>query len=179
MCQEVTLKFPDFTKPFVLTTDASDECIGGVLQQRSGEDNALRPLSYFSRKLNPAEKNYAVIEREALAIMYGLQVNRPLILGYPVEIHTDHRPLVWLLQVASPVGKIARWQTILSEYDFSISHIPGKDNIVADYLSRMKAQKENEIDLDVSSWETPSEDNREVVQVAVVREKAPSKEKNR
>ena len=108
-----------------------------LLQQRSGEGNALRPLSYFSRQLNNAEKNYAVIEREALAILYGLQLNRPLILGYPVEIRTDHRPLVWLLQVASPVGRIARWQTILSEYNFSVSHIPGKENVVADFLSRL------------------------------------------
>ena len=68
LAQEITLKFPSFDKPFVLTTDASDYCIGGVLQQ---EDSAgkLRPLTYLSRTLNSAERNYSAVEREALAVI--------------------------------------------------------------------------------------------------------------
>ena len=142
----VTLQFPNFNKKFVLTTDASNSCIGGVLQQRT-DDGALRPLSYFSRKLNAAERKYSTIEREALGVIYGLQINRPLILGYKIEIQTDHRPLVWLLQVATPNGRIARWQTLLAEYDFTIKHISGKTNVVADFLSRMADLRESEIDL--------------------------------
>ena len=144
LTEEVTLKFPDFSYEFLLTTDASTESIGGVLQQED-ETGRVRPLTFFSRALNTAERRYSAIEREALAIEYGLQVNRPLCLGYHIEIHTDHRPLVWLLKVASPNGRIARWQTLLSEYDFGIKYIPGKDNIVADFLSRMKRQEETEL----------------------------------
>ena len=78
-----------------------------MLQQKDEEGN-LRPLTFFSRALNNAESKYPVIEREALAVIYGLQVNRPLCLGYHIEIHTDHRPLVWLLSKATPSGRIAR-----------------------------------------------------------------------
>lgn len=55
---------------------------------------------------------------------------------------------MWLLQVASPNGRIARWQCLVSEFDFDISHIPGSANVVADFLSRMKIRRETEIDLD-------------------------------
>ena len=149
LINSVTLSFPDFTKEFVLTTDASSTCIGGVLQQRT-DDGTLRPLTYFSRTLNPAERRYATIEREALGVVYGLQINRPLILGYKVEIQTDHRPLVWLLQVATPNGRIARWQTLLAEYDFDIKHIPGKTNVVADFLSRMADLRKSEVEFDLN-----------------------------
>ena len=67
-------------------------------------------------------------------------MNRSLILGYQVEIRSDHRPLTWLLKVKTPSGRVARWQTLLSEYDFTVQYIPGRENIVADYLSRMRSQ---------------------------------------
>ena len=120
-----------------MTTDVSEESIGGVLQQED-ETGRERSFTFFSRTLNSSEKKYSAIEREALAIVYGLQVNRPLFLGYHIQIHIDHRPLTWLLKVASPNGRIARWQTLLSEYDFSIKYLPGKKNMVAGILSRMK-----------------------------------------
>lgn len=109
-----------------------------MLQQRT-EDGALRLMSYLSRTLNHAERKDATVEREALGMICGLLINRSLIiiLRCKVEIQTDHRPLLWLLQVATPNGRIARWQTLLAEYYFNIKHIPGKTNVVADFLSRM------------------------------------------
>ena len=92
LAENVLLTFPRFDRPFVLTTDASGTAIGGVLQRRD-DHGFLRPLTFFSRALNKAELNYATIEQEALSIVYGLKVNRPLILGYEVLIQTDHRPL--------------------------------------------------------------------------------------
>ena len=89
LIEKVTLAFPDFKKPFYLTTDASSVAIGGVLQQKD-ENNQLRPLTFFSRKLSQSEAKYSTIEREALAIVYGLKVNRPLYLGFPIIIHIDH-----------------------------------------------------------------------------------------
>lgn len=186
MINSVTLRFPDFSKPFILTTDASNYSIGGVLQQADSE-NKLRPISFFSRKLNAAEQRYSTVEREALGVIYGLQANRPLILGYPIEIHTDHRPLVWLLQIASPNGRIARWQTLMSEYDFTITHIPGKDNIIADFMSRMKALRDTEIELidprdDMSGLDVHARENvnDQVQSVALVLrdKKAPENEES-
>ena len=136
---EVTLTYPDFQKPFVLNTDASQIAIGGVLQQRD-EDGELRPITFFSRTLNRAEQNYSTIEREALGIIWGLQANRSLILGFPVEIMTDHRPLVWILEKSHPNSRIARRQILVSEYNIVTKHIPGKKNTVADFLSRVRMQ---------------------------------------
>ena len=66
------LRTPDFKLPFVVTTDASDYAIGQVLQQ--DDKNRLRPVAYESRKLTPAEKNYAIHKKELLAVIHILKV---------------------------------------------------------------------------------------------------------
>lgn len=142
---DIVLAFPDFRKPFNLTTDASDKAIGGVLQQKD-ENGSLRPIAYFSRTLNGAERNYSAVEREALAVIYGLSTNRPLILGYRIHILSDHRPLTWLLKSTVPSSRIARWQTLLGEFDFSIDYLPGSSNMVADFLSRIRNQESDVIE---------------------------------
>ena len=111
LSEQLTLIFPDFEKSFYLTTDASNIAIGGVLQKKDEYDN-LRPLTFFSRKLNKAEMNYSTIEKEALAIIYGLNMYKTLCLGYPIIVHTDHRPLVWLLITSNANSTIARWQLL-------------------------------------------------------------------
>ena len=124
LTQKVLLKFPDFSKPFYLTTDASQHAIGGVLQQKDSQNN-LRPLTFFSRKLNKAEINYSTIEREALSIVYGLKINRNLCLGYPIYVLTDHRPLIWLLTTSNANSRIVRWQMLIAEYDIKVEYIAG------------------------------------------------------
>ena len=148
LAEKVTLSFPDLSKSFFLTTDASNIAIGGVLQQKD-ENNHLRPLTFFSRKLNQSEMNYSTIEKEALAIIYGLKINRSLCLGFPIIIHTDHRPLTWLLTTSSANSRIARWQMMVAEYDIQIKFIPGKENTVADCLSRLRQQEDSLIEENV------------------------------
>ena len=145
LAEKVTLAFPNFKKKFFLTTDASNVAIGGVLQQKD-ENNQLRPLTFFSRKLSQSEAKYSTIEREALAIVYGLKINRPLCLGFPIVVHTDHRPLTWLLSTSNVNGRIARWQLLVAEFDIEVNFIPGKDNKVADCLSRLKLQDDSVIE---------------------------------
>ena len=131
LSEQITLIFPDFEKSFYLTTDASNIAIGGVLQQKDEYGN-LRPLMFFSRKLNKAETNYSTIEKEARAIVYGLKINRTLCLGYPIIVHTDHRPLIWLLTTSNANSRIARWQSLVAKFDIKVEYIPGKKNKVAD-----------------------------------------------
>ena len=88
--------------------------------QQEDDEGKLRPLTYFSRTLNAADKNCSAVEREALAVIYGLKVNRSLILGYMVEIRFDHSPLTWLLREETQSGRVARWQMLPSEYDFIV-----------------------------------------------------------
>lgn len=129
------LKYPDFTKEFVLTTDASNFAIGAVLSQ--GEIGKDLPIAYASRTLNSAEGNYNTTEKELLAIKWAIQHFRPYLYGRHFKIVTDHRPLTWLFNVKDPGSKLVRWRLQLEEFDYEIIHKPGKVNSNADCLSRV------------------------------------------
>lgn len=138
LCREPILQYPDFTKTFIVTTDASDTAIGGVLSQgTAGKD---MPISYVSRLLNPAEQNYSTIEKELLAIVYCVQQFRPYLYGRQFDLFTDHRPLVWLNSVKDPTSRLVRWRLKLMEYDYKVTYKPGKVNANADALSRNPIQ---------------------------------------
>ena len=88
------LALPDFSRPFVVTTDASDVAVGGTLSQVHGE--VLRPVSYFSKKLQSAERNYSVSDRELLAIYTACMRWRCYLQGSVTKVYTDHEPLKYL-----------------------------------------------------------------------------------
>ncbi|GBN21296.1 Retrovirus-related Pol polyprotein from transposon 17.6 [Araneus ventricosus] len=96
----------DFTKPFVLRTDASSYALGAVLLQ--GADMEEHPIEYASRLLNSAERNYSTTEREALAVVWALNKFRGYIEGSKITVASDHEPLKWLLKLKSPSGRLAR-----------------------------------------------------------------------
>lgn len=129
--EDVVLAYPDVTQEFVLTTDASNYAIGAVLSQKG------RPISFGSRTLNQHEINYSTIEKELLAIVWGTKMFRHYLYGVKFKIETDHRPLVWLTNFKEPNGRLIRWKIKLSEYNFEIIYIKGKENHVADALSRL------------------------------------------
>ncbi|XP_071629552.1 uncharacterized protein [Temnothorax longispinosus] len=134
LCHEPILQYPDFTKPFLLTTDASGTAIGAILSQ--GQIGKDQPISYASRVLNKAEKNYSTIEKELLAIVYAVQHFRPYLYGKKFKLITDHKPLTWLHKLKDPTSRLARWRIKLTEYDYEIIYKPGKINANADALSR-------------------------------------------
>jgi hypothetical protein len=125
----------DFTRDCVLSTDASAFAIGAVISQEQ-DDGTLRPVAYESRKLKAAEVNYPVHEKELLAIVHALKVWRCYCKGRRTLVATDHAPLRYLLTQKTLSQRQARWQAQLAEYDLEIRHIPGKQNVVADALSR-------------------------------------------
>ncbi|XP_062527581.1 uncharacterized protein LOC134199889 [Bombyx mori] len=128
------LIYPDFTKPFTLTCDASNYAISAILSQ--GDPNRDKPIAYASRTLNKSEINYNVTEKELLAIMYGCKTFRPYLYGQKFKIITDHNPLKWLFNHKDPSSKMQRWRLKLEEYDYEITHKKGKLNSAADALSR-------------------------------------------
>ncbi|CAD7082645.1 unnamed protein product [Hermetia illucens] len=132
------LKYPNFKEKFTLTTDASNKAIGAILSQKG------HPISYASRTLNVHERNYSTIEKELLAIVWATKYFRPYLYGVKFEIKTDHRPLVWLQSLKDPDSKTLRWRIKLNEYNFNISYVKGKENQVADFLSRINTDQ-NEI----------------------------------
>lgn len=128
------LKQADTTQPFTIRTDASGYALGAVLCQGQGQDE--RPVEYASRLLTAAEKNYSTTEREALAVVWALSKFRGYIEGNPITLATDHQPLRWLMTLKTPSGRLARWALSLQPYDLQIVYTPGKNNVVADTLSR-------------------------------------------
>ena len=134
LCNAPVLSYPDYHKQFVLTTDASYEGISAVLSQVDGKLD--KAICYFSRTLRQNEKNYAVTELECLALVWGVKVYRTYLLGTKFVVNTDHRALVWMNKFKDVNHRVTGWALSLSEYDFQISHRPGKNIGHADALSR-------------------------------------------
>lgn len=133
------LAYPDFAKEFILTTDASDFAIGAVLSQ--GQIGKDRPIAYASRTLCKTEENYCTTEKELLAIIWAVKHFRPYLYGRRFKLITDHQPLIYSMTSANP--KILRWKIDLSEFDFETIYKPGRENVVADALSRIKPTEVN------------------------------------
>ena len=94
------------------------------------------PISYASRILNEAKRNYSVTKREALAVVWALRHYKYLVLEYQIIIITDHKPLLAIFRKEPPDALMARWLVLVQEFAPHIRHIPGKANILADSLSR-------------------------------------------
>jgi len=140
------LVYPDFSKKFVLTTDASNFAIGAVLSQ----DN--HPVCYASRTLNEHECNYSTFEKELLAVVWAVKYFRPYLYGRRFTIRTDHKPLQWLHNHKEPNSKYQRWRTTLEEFNFDIEYLEGRENKVADALSRVEIHA-NEVEAE-DFWST-------------------------
>lgn len=129
--ENAVLVFPDFSKPFDLTTDASGKAIGAVLLQEG------KIVHCVSRALSAAERNYTTTEKECLAIVFAIKKLRYYLFGNQVTILTDHRCLTSVLKLKDPTGRIARWMLAISEISPQIKYIPGSLNALADRMSRL------------------------------------------
>ena len=136
LMSEPVLRLPDANKRFVLRTDASDVGVGAALMQED-EHGKLFPVCYASRKLLAREKNFSTIERECLGIIWAIQKFHMHLCGRRFVIQTDHESLSYLNKAKFVNARIMRWAMFLQQYDFVINKIKGKDNLEADYLSRV------------------------------------------
>lgn len=128
------LIFPDFKETFYVTTDASHYAVGAVLSQGTYPND--RPIQYFSKTLGPAQINYSVTHKELLSIIMAIEEFRHYLYGREFVVITDHKPLTALFK-QNVNGRLQRWKWNLKEYDFKIIHVPGRQNKVADFLSRL------------------------------------------
>ena len=133
------LAYPDFSKPFLLFTDASLTALGAVIEQE-GSDGLKHPIAYASRSTSAAERNYSSTELECAAVVWAVNYFKPYLYGKHFTIYTDHSALQWLLKLKAIknglTGRMARWQLILQPYDYEIKYRPGTVNANADALSR-------------------------------------------
>lgn len=127
-------------KTVKITVDASPYGLGAFLAH-TYEDGSERPVAYASRTLSPAEKHYSQLDKEALAIIFGIRKFHQYMYGRHFVLETDYKPLVHIFGSRKGLPQIAasrlqRWSDLLSGYDYDIKYIKGKNNFNADYLSR-------------------------------------------
>jgi len=121
-------------RPYTVHTDASDFAVGAVLQQDQG--HGLQPIAYLSHKLLSAESNYAVHEKELLAIVQACEEWRHYLHGTKFRICTDHNSLKYFQTQPILSSRQIRWKQRLAQFDFTIDYVQGATNVVADALSR-------------------------------------------
>jgi len=145
------LIYPDYSKEFILNTDASNQALGAVLGQVI--NGVEHPIAYASRQLNSAEQNYTVTERELLAVVWAVKYFRCYLYGRTFTLYTDHSAIKWLLSLKDPSSRLTRWALKLAEYDYKVIHKPGIKNQNADCLSRIVLKTKCEslplVDLDI------------------------------
>ena len=135
---EPVLKTPDWSKPFVMHTDASGYALGVVIAQEHAD--GMHPIAFHSRSLLPAERNYDVHDHELVGVVFGFKCGRPLFLGaqHPVRVLTDHKNLQYFREPQKVIGQQACWIEFLQDFDYTLEHIAGSTNMVANLLSWRK-----------------------------------------
>ena len=138
LANEPVLAAPDFSKPFKMAIDASDVGVGAVLLQDDSEGTE-KPVSYFSKKLNKYQKKYSTIEKEALSLILALQQFEVYLTNSngDITVYTDHNPLVFLDRFKTKNSRLFRWSLMIQPYALKMVHVSGKNNIIADALSRV------------------------------------------
>ncbi|UYV78360.1 K02A2.6-like [Cordylochernes scorpioides] len=128
----------DIRKRTMVSSDASSYGLGAVLKQE-GKNGIRRPVAYSSRTMTPTEKRYAQIEKEALAITWACERFQDFLLGKRFRIETDHKPLISLFstkELSSLTPRLQRFRMRMMRFGFEIVHIPGKELLDAEALSR-------------------------------------------
>lgn len=152
LINDCLLRTPNFDIGFILSTDASQHSLGGVLTQEYTEESHLpnkgpvkveHPLGFYSRAFRDSEKGYSVIEKEFLAIIASVQHFRCYLVGAKVKtkIITDHQPLVYIFNLKESSTRLMKWCLKLEQYNFEIIYRPGSANLPADMLSRIEPPK--------------------------------------
>jgi hypothetical protein len=124
------LQLPDFGKTFELECDASGVGIGGLLMQGG------KPVAYFSEKLNGPTLNYSMYDKEFYALVRSLETWQHYLWPKEFIIHSDHEPLKYLRMQNKLNRRHAKWVEFIESFPYIIKHKKGKDNVIADALSR-------------------------------------------
>ena len=134
----------DPSLPLSLAADASPYGVGAVISQQYS-DGSERPIAFASRTLTPSEKNYPQIEKEALALVFGVKRFHQYLYGRKFRLITDHKPLTTILAADKAIPSLAaarlqRWAILLSAYQYDIQFRRTQDHANADGLSRLPVQ---------------------------------------
>ena len=127
--RELLFAYPDFNAPFETHTDASKIQIGVVIFQK------VKPVAFYSRKMNSAQNNYNRTEKELLSVVASLKEFRNILLAHQITVYTDHKKLTYTFLNTE---RVMRWRLILEEFGPELKYIKGENNIIAEALSRLE-----------------------------------------
>ena len=133
----VALHSVEFGADFGLLVDASASAVGCCLIQWAEDGITEKPLAFASMKLSETQSKWATIEREAYAVIWALKKFRSWIFGSKIIVYSDHNPLLYLTEAAPKSAKLTRWSLALQEFNIDFRYRAGRQNIAADFLSRI------------------------------------------
>ena len=142
---------PGWLRPFKIMCNASDFAVGAVLGQT--KDRKHHAISYASKTLSGPQLNYATIEKELLAIVSAIGKFRSYLVGAKDIVYTDHAALKYLLTKKDAKPQLIRWILLLQEFDLEIKDKKGKENSIADHLSRMQFENPQELPINNFLWD--------------------------
>jgi len=134
------LRGPNWKLPFHISTDASDTSLGAILGKKD-----LVPYAIYHTSKNltrPIELNYTVTEKEFLVVVHAINQFKHYIIGYETFIHTNHSAIRYLMNKPITNGRVTRWLLLLQEFNIIVLNRPGKQNTIANLLSRIQNTKE-------------------------------------
>ena len=134
LASQPILRPPDFKLPFCIAVDASAVALGAnIFQVIEGIEH---PIAYYSKRLNIHQQRYSTVEQEALALITACRVFSVYFGSQPITVYSDHSPLQFIQKMANYNQKLLRWSLELQQYNLTIKHRAGKNNLIPDILSR-------------------------------------------
>ena len=130
------LAYPDFNAPFHIHTDASKNQIGAVISQNN------KPIAFYSRKMNNAQRTHTNTEKELLSIVATLKEFQNILLVHQITVYTDHKNLTYK---NFNTEHVMRWPLVLEEYGPELISIKGESNVIADAFSHLEIDDKREI----------------------------------
>jgi len=143
----LVLALPRRGPPFTIKVEACDTQLGYALLQVQ-QDGELNPVGFYSRALQPEQRNYSMTEKECRGLVWSVLHFRHYVEGTRFTVRTDHEFVSWINRLTTAIGRLLRWRFRLAEFDFEVKYKRGTDHHLPDALSRVSTKRLNKKELD-------------------------------
>ncbi len=128
---------PNTELPYIVKVDSSKFGVGCILEQEDPNSKQRHVIAYSSKKYNTAQQNYPAIELEVCCLIFVIKHWQCYLIGKPFIVEADSKSVQWIKGKRDCLGKLDRWSLFLENFDFCTKHVPGKDHLGPDTLSRI------------------------------------------